>query len=88
MEKFSLINYSQHGFTKGRSCITNLLSFYRKVYETVDNDENHDIVYLYRLSGAGVSTPDYESAGPSSIPDEGSRRTVHPAVHPSKRIGR
>ncbi len=37
---------SQHGFTIGRSCITNLLSFYKKVIEAVDLDENYDVVYL------------------------------------------
>ena len=40
------------------------------------------------LSSAVISTSDNESAGPSSIADEGSRRTAHPAAHPSKRIGR
>ena len=35
-----------------------------------------------------VSTSDYESTDPSPIPDEESRRTAHPAVHPPKRIGR
>ena len=45
MEKFSLINDSQHGFSKGRSCLTNL-TFYRNVYEAVDNDANYDIMYL------------------------------------------
>ena len=40
--------------------------------------------HIYCLSGAVVSTSDYESAGPNSISDEGSRRTAHPAVHPPK----
>ena len=46
LEKFSLIKDLQHGLSKGRSCLTNLLTFYRNVYETVDNDENYDIIYL------------------------------------------
>ena len=46
LEKFSLINDSQHEFSKGRSCLTNLLSFYRKIYEALYNDENYDITYL------------------------------------------
>ena len=33
-------------FHKDRSCLTNLLTFYRNVYETVDNDANYDIIYL------------------------------------------
>ena len=28
---FKLINESQHGFTKGRSCVTNLLEVFRKL---------------------------------------------------------
>ena len=46
LEKHSLIHDSQHGFTKGRSCLTNLLSFYNKVFEAVDRDENYDVIYL------------------------------------------
>ena len=51
--KFCLINDSQHGFTKGSSCFTNLLSFYRKAYEAANNDENYDIIYLYFSKGFG-----------------------------------
>ena len=40
------------------------------------------------ISCAVVSMSDYESAGLSLIPDEGSWRTVHPSVHPPKWIGR
>ena len=39
------------------------------------------------LSGAVVSTSNYESAGLSSIPGEGSQRTVHPTVHSPKWFG-
>ena len=46
LERHKLINESQHGFTKGRSCLTNLLSFYSKVYEAADNGDNYDILYL------------------------------------------
>ena len=46
MEKFSLINDSQHGFSKGRSCLTYLLTYHRNVYEEGDNDENYDTIYL------------------------------------------
>ena len=44
--KHNLINQSQHGFTKGKSCLTNLLSFYSKVYEAADNGDSYDILYL------------------------------------------
>ena len=46
------------------------------------------ILALLRLSGAVVNTSDYESVGSSSIPDEASRHTTHPAVYPSKWVGR
>ena len=37
--------HSQHGFSKGKSCLTNFLS-YRKVFETIDKGDEYDIVYL------------------------------------------
>ena len=37
LNKFSLIRDSQHGFTKNRSCITNLLEFMEEVTSTVEN---------------------------------------------------
>ena len=36
---------SQHGFSKGKSCLTNLLSFYRKEFETRDKGDEYDIVF-------------------------------------------
>ncbi len=39
LDRHSLIHDSQHGFIKGKSCLTNLLSFYNRVYEAADNDE-------------------------------------------------
>ena len=46
LDKHNLINQSQHGFMKGKSCLTNLLSFYSKVYEAADNGDSYDILYL------------------------------------------
>ena len=40
------IRPSQHGFTKGRSCLTNLISFYDQVTCLVDEGKVVDIVYL------------------------------------------
>ncbi|KAK4830721.1 hypothetical protein QYF61_013171 [Mycteria americana] len=37
---------SQHGFMKGRSCLTNLISFYNKVTCLVDEGKVVDVVYL------------------------------------------
>ena len=59
------------------------------VSKFIDNEYGRtDIRDSLCLSGAVISTSDYESAGPSSIPDEGRRNTAHPAVHPPKRIDR
>ena len=46
LDKRNLINHSQHGFTEGKSCLKNLLSFPSKVYEAIDNCESYDIQYL------------------------------------------
>ena len=40
------IRTSQHGFTNGRSCLTNLISFYDKVTCLVDEGQAVDVVYL------------------------------------------
>ncbi|KAK4818857.1 hypothetical protein QYF61_020076 [Mycteria americana] len=39
------IKPSQHGFRKGRSCLTNLISFYDKVTRLVDEGKAVDVVY-------------------------------------------
>jgi hypothetical protein len=46
LDKFSLIRDSQHGFTKGRSCLTNLLDFFEEVTSTVDEGKAMDVIYL------------------------------------------
>jgi len=40
------IRPSQHGVTKGRSCLTNLISFYDLVTRLVDEGKAVDVVYL------------------------------------------
>ena len=40
------IRPSQHGFMNGRSCLTNLISFYDKVTRLVDEGKAVDVVYL------------------------------------------
>ena len=46
LDEHKLIRHSQHGFSKGMSCLTNLLSFYRKVFENIDKGDEYDIVYM------------------------------------------
>ena len=41
-----LINTSQHGFMKGKSCTANPLKFLDKVTEAADKGKNIDIIYL------------------------------------------
>ncbi|PKU40554.1 rna-directed dna polymerase from mobile element jockey-like [Limosa lapponica baueri] len=46
MKEAQLIGPSQHRFRRGRSCLTNLTSFYDKVTRLVDEGKAVDVVYL------------------------------------------
>jgi len=46
LEQKLLIANSQHGFRKGRSCLSNLLSFLDKVTGSVDSGDSIDVVFL------------------------------------------
>ena len=47
LEENKIVTNNQYGFRKGRSCVTNLLSFYTRVIEVVDNRDGWvDAVYL------------------------------------------
>ena len=46
LEKNGLIMDSQHGFRTGRSCLTNLLSFFEYVTRKLDEASDVDIIYL------------------------------------------
>jgi ribonuclease P/MRP protein subunit RPP40 len=46
LDKFKLIRNSQHGFRKGRSCLSNLLSFLDIVTDSLDRGITVDVVFL------------------------------------------
>ena len=46
LDIFKLINGSQHGFTKGRSCLKNLLAFFEKVMDAIDKGKPFDCMHL------------------------------------------
>ena len=44
--KHKLINPSQHGFLKARSCLTNLFCFFEEITKWVDEESPVDVIYL------------------------------------------
>lgn len=46
LEHNNILKDSQHGFRKGRSCLTNLLEFFEEATKTYDQSRAYDIIYL------------------------------------------
>ncbi|CAM5088853.1 unnamed protein product [Eretmochelys imbricata] len=46
LEERKLIGNSQHGFTKGKACLTNLIAFYDKITGSVDEGKAVDVLFL------------------------------------------
>jgi len=46
VEEKKVIRSNQHGFTKGKSCLTNLIAFYAGITGWLDGGRAVDVVYL------------------------------------------
>ncbi|CAM5080058.1 unnamed protein product [Eretmochelys imbricata] len=46
LEERKVIRNSQHGFTKGKSCLTNLIAFYDEITGSVDEEKAVDVLFL------------------------------------------
>uniref|UniRef100_A0A8B9G0K6 Reverse transcriptase domain-containing protein n=1 Tax=Amazona collaria TaxID=241587 RepID=A0A8B9G0K6_9PSIT len=46
MKNNKVVGDSQHGFTKGKSCLTNLVAFYEGAMELMDRGRAVDVIYL------------------------------------------
>ncbi|CAM4709685.1 unnamed protein product [Lepidochelys kempii] len=46
LEEREVIRNSQHGLTKGKSCLTNLIAFYDEITGSVDEGKAVDMLYL------------------------------------------
>ena len=46
LEQNRLISNRQHGFVKGRSCLTNLIEFFEELTRKIDQDKAVDVVYM------------------------------------------
>ena len=62
MNEYNVIKGGQHGFTNGRSCLTNLLEFFEEVYEKIDRyldfakafDKMHHKRLTKKLQACGI----------------------------------
>ena len=45
LEEKKVIRISQHGFTKGKSCSTNVIAFYEDINSWVDGRRAGDVIY-------------------------------------------
>ncbi|CAM5101764.1 unnamed protein product [Eretmochelys imbricata] len=46
LEERKVIRNSQHGFTKGKPCLTNLIAFYDEITGSVDEGKAVDVLFL------------------------------------------
>ena len=46
MTENNLFSNTQHGFIKGKSCVTQLLEFLEDITQSIDNGDEVDVIYL------------------------------------------
>ena len=51
-----MIGESQHGFRKGRCCLTNPLTFIGKVMDSLDSGQNADVILLDFAKASGKAS--------------------------------
>ena len=44
--RHKILKDSQHGFRKGRSCLSNMLDFLEEIYDKLDEGKSVDVIYL------------------------------------------
>ena len=89
----------QHGFTKGSSCLTNILEFYEAVSDWVDDGKAVDIVYC---CGPGIGgendrwvrkitsppdSPEFKAVAPDNSVSRGSQNRPWSSISRSRGVG-
>ena len=46
LEENKILNQTQHGFRKGRSCLTQLLSHFDSILQNLNSNNETDVIYL------------------------------------------
>uniref|UniRef100_A0A3B3RVY9 Reverse transcriptase domain-containing protein n=1 Tax=Paramormyrops kingsleyae TaxID=1676925 RepID=A0A3B3RVY9_9TELE len=54
LDSNNILRDSQHGFRRGRSCLTNLLEFFEEATQEVDDKKAYDVIYLDFQKAFGV----------------------------------